>query len=147
VDEDVDPRDLDAVVWALCFSMQPHRDTRIITGKRPGLDPSAYPPGASREERSYPQPEGASCLLIDATRKWAYPPVGLPKKEFMERAIKIWQEEGLPPLRLKDPWYGYNLGDWTKEDEEIAELAVQGRFSEIEGRMAEKAVKIRSGEG
>lgn len=146
VDEDVNPRDFDAVVWALCFSMQPHRDIKILTGKRPSLDPSAYPPGASREERSFPQPQGASSLLIDATRKWAYPPVGLPKREFMERALRIWEEEGLPRLKLRDPWYGYNLGDWTKEDEEIAELAVQGKFAEIEARMAEKAVKIHSWE-
>ena len=145
VDDDVDPRNLDAVVWALCFSMQPHRDTRIITGKRPGLDPSAYPPGASREERSYPQPQGASCLLIDATRKWAYPPVGLPKKEYMERAIEIWEEEGLPPLKLKTPWYGYNLGDWTKEDEEMADLAVKGEFAKIEALLAKGSIKIPKG--
>ena len=29
------------------------------------------------------------------------------------------------------------------EDEEFAELAVQGRFAEIEARLAERAVKIR----
>jgi len=142
VDEDINPHDMDAVVWALCFSMQPHRDTKILTGKSPSLDPSGYPPGASREERSFPQPQGASSLLIDATRKWAYPPVGLPKKEFMEKAIKIWEEEGLPPLKLRTPWYGYNLGDWTEEDKEFAQLAVEGRFAEIEARLAKKAVKI-----
>jgi 4-hydroxy-3-polyprenylbenzoate decarboxylase len=83
--------------------------------------------------------------LIDATRKWAYPPVGLPKKEYMERAIEIWNEEGLPPLKLKKPWYGYNLGDWTKEDEEMAELAVKGEFSKIESILAKGSVKIPSG--
>ncbi len=147
VDDDINPHDFDAVVWALCFSMQPHRDIKILPGKRPSLDPSAYPPGASREERSYPQPQGASSLLIDATRKWAYPPVGLPKKEFMEQAIKIWEEEGLPRLQLRKPWYGYNLGDWTKEDEEFAELAVKGEFAEIERRLAKGALKIKPSEG
>jgi 4-hydroxy-3-polyprenylbenzoate decarboxylase len=143
VDEDVNPHDLDAVVWALCFSMQPHRDLKVLGGKSPALDPSGYPPGASKDERSYPKPQGASSLLIDATRKWPYPPVGLPKKEFMERAMKIWEEEGLPPLKLREPWHGYSLGDWTREDEEFAELAAQGRFAEIEAKLAEKAVKIR----
>jgi 4-hydroxy-3-polyprenylbenzoate decarboxylase len=147
VDEDVNPRDFDAVVWALCFSMQPHRDVKVLTGKRPALDPSAYPPGASREERSFPQPQGASSLLIDATRKWPYPPIGLPRKEFMDQAIKLWEAEGLPSLKLKPPWYGYNLGDWTQEDEEMAELAVRGEFSEIEARLAARAVKIRRREG
>jgi 4-hydroxy-3-polyprenylbenzoate decarboxylase len=146
VDDDVNPHDMDAVVWALCFSMQPHRDIKVLTGKSPSLDPSGYPPGASREERSYPKPQGASSLLIDATRKWPYPPVGLPKKEFMEKAMKIWEEEGLPQLKLRTPWYGYNLGDWTKEDEEFAQLAVEGRFAEIEAALAKKAVKISSRE-
>lgn len=142
VDEDVNPRDLDAVVWALCFSMQPHRDVKVLEGKSPALDPSGYPPGASKDERSFPKPQGASSLLIDATRKWAYPPVGLPKREFMERAMKTWKEEGLPELNLREPWYGYSLGDWTREDEEFAELAVQGRFAEIEAKLAAKATKI-----
>ena len=137
VDEDVNPHDLDAVVWALSFSMQPHRDLKVLGGKSPALDPSGYPPGASKDERSYPKPQGASSLLIDATRKWPYPPVGLPKKEFMERAMKIWEEEGLPPLKLREPWHGYSLGDWTPEDEEFAELAAQGRFAEIEADVNE----------
>ncbi len=46
VDEDINPRDPEAVNWALAFSMQPHRDIRIITHRVPALDPSAYPPGA-----------------------------------------------------------------------------------------------------
>ena len=142
VDDDVNPHDMDAVVWALCFSMQPHRDLKVLTGKSPSLDPSGYPPGAPREERSFPQPQGASSLLIDATRKWPYPPVGLPKKEFMEAALRIWKEEGLPQLKLKEPWYGYNLGDWTEEDKEFAQLAVEGRFAEIEAALAKRAVKI-----
>lgn len=81
VDEDVDPRDPDSVNWALSYAMQPHRDVRIITGKTPGLDPSAYLLHSSLQERSFPSPTGSSALLIDGTRKWPYPPVGLPKKE------------------------------------------------------------------
>jgi 4-hydroxy-3-polyprenylbenzoate decarboxylase len=72
VDEDIDPRDSDAVNWALAYSMQPHRDARIITQRTPRLDPSGYPPESSHEERSFPSPSGASAILIDATRKWAY---------------------------------------------------------------------------
>ena len=44
----------------------------------------------------------------------------------MEKAVKIWEEEGLPALTLKTPWYGYPLGYWTKEDKEEAELALNG---------------------
>jgi 4-hydroxy-3-polyprenylbenzoate decarboxylase len=61
---------------------------------------------------------------------WAYPPLSLPKREFMERAIEVWQSLQLPALNLKDPWYGYSLGHWTEEEEHEADLAVQGRHYE-----------------
>jgi len=35
---DVDPDSMDAVLWALSYSMQPHRDAEIIRGKVPRLD-------------------------------------------------------------------------------------------------------------
>jgi 4-hydroxy-3-polyprenylbenzoate decarboxylase len=143
VDEDVDPRDPDAVNWALSYAMQPHRDARIITGKTPGLDPSAYPPHASIQERSFPSPSGSSALLLDATRKWPYPPVGLPKKEFMETALKIWEEEGLPKLRLRKPWYGYSLGNWTQDDEENARLILEGKYAEVGQKLSERAVNVK----
>jgi 4-hydroxy-3-polyprenylbenzoate decarboxylase len=144
VDEDIDPRDTGAVLWAISYSAQPHRDMKITTGQAPGLDPSAYPPGASREERSYPQPHGGSSLLIDATRKWPYPPVGLPKKEYMERALEIWQEEKLGELQLRAPWYGYELGNWTKDDEENAELIARGEYKTVGEKLARRRIKIGS---
>ena len=113
VDEDIDPKDPDMVMWAMSFAMQPHRDAQIVTGKSPLLDPSAYALMSDPEERFFPPPVGCSGLLIDATRKGKYPPVGLPKKEFMERALEIWREEEMPELKLRDPWYGYPLGLWT----------------------------------
>jgi 4-hydroxy-3-polyprenylbenzoate decarboxylase len=128
VDEDIDPKDPDMVMWALSFAMQPHRDTRTITSRVPLLDPSAYSLMTQPHERSFPPPVGCSALLIDATRKGPYPPVGLPKKPFMERALEIWQGEGLPPLKLKTPWYGYALGLWKAEDDELADKVTQGNY-------------------
>ncbi|MDP2644698.1 MAG: UbiD family decarboxylase [Desulfobacterales bacterium] len=141
VDEDIDPHDPDAVNWALSYAMQPHRDVRIITGRSPALDPSGTPPGSSFEDRGFPPPGGASAMLIDATRKWPYPPVGLPKKEFMENALAIWEELGLPPLKLKKPWHGYPLGNWTREDEENAELVLKGEYQEIGRKMLKRQIK------
>jgi len=126
VDEDIDPKDPDMVMWAMSFAMQPHRDTRVITGRVPLLDPSAYSLISKPEERSYPPPFGCSGILIDATRKGPYPPVGLPKQEYMERALKIWRQEELPLLTLKNPWYGYALGLWNAEDDEMAEAVARG---------------------
>ena len=92
----------------------------------PLLDPSAYSLISKPEERSYPPPVGCSGLLIDATRKGPYPPVGLPKREYMERALEIWKAEELPPLSLKAPWYGYALGLWNAEDDAMAEAIARG---------------------
>lgn len=128
VDEDIDPNDPEMVMWALSFAMQPHRDVRVITGRVPLLDPSAYSLMSKPEDRSFPPPVGCSGILIDATRKGPYPPVGLPKRSFMERALEIWQEEGLSPLKLRTPWYGYPLGLWKPEDDELAEKVTQGKY-------------------
>ncbi len=123
VDEDIDMRDPAMINWAICFNVVPDKDVVIAKGKSPGLDPSAYPPGIPTQvSRLNPM----SALLIDATRPWPYPPVSLPRKEFMERAKALWEELGLPALKPRMPWHGYSLGAWTEEDEEEAELALRG---------------------
>src|SRR5690606_27955118 len=40
VDDDVDPEDLESVIWALSFRMQPAHDLQVIGHKVPRLDPS-----------------------------------------------------------------------------------------------------------
>ena len=49
----------------------------------------------------------------------------------MERALELWQRLELPPLHLKRPWYGYELGHWSERNREEAELALQGKHFEI----------------
>ena len=142
VDDDIDPGDMNAVLWALCYRVQPHRDIRITPGKTAALDPSAM---TSQEMRGRTERAPTSAMLIDATRKWAYPPVALPKKEFMERAKRIWEEEGLPTLETKALWFGYSLGDWSREDEEEAELAVRGEHYVTGDKLARE--RIKSGPG
>jgi 4-hydroxy-3-polyprenylbenzoate decarboxylase len=73
--------------------------------------------------------------LIDATMKWPYPPLSLPKKEFMDRAQELWHELQFPKLDLQNPWYGYSLGHWTEEEAHEAELAVQGRHYETGAKL------------
>jgi UbiD family decarboxylase len=135
VDDDIDPNDADAVNWAMAYRMRPHLDTHVVTGKASILDPSSAPPDAHVDEQRFPQPVGTSSILIDATRKWAYPPTSLPKKEFMERALERWEAEGLPSLSLKKPWYGYELGYWTDEARDDAQAAVEGRYLESLARL------------
>ena len=141
VDEDIDPEDADSVNWAISFRMQPHRDVKITTHKFAGLDPSAAPPGAPVTEARFPSPSGCSAIMIDATRKWPYPPVALPAKKYMEAAKEKWEELGLPPLHPKAPWYGYSLGQWGEEDQENAEFAVRGEYAKVVERLQRKAVR------
>ncbi len=103
--------------------MIPDQDIVIAKGKSPGLDPSAFPPDEPINQRKI---ASTSALLIDATRPWPYPPLSLPRKEFMENSKTIWEELKLPPLKPRLPWYGYSQGAWTKEDEDEAELALKG---------------------
>jgi 4-hydroxy-3-polyprenylbenzoate decarboxylase len=142
VDEDIDPEDANAVNWALSFRMQPHRDVKITTHKFAGLDPSAAPPGSPHTEARFPSPSGCSAIMIDATRKWPYPPVALPAKKYMEEARQIWEQLELPPLTPKMPWYGHSLGNWDEENELEAEMAVRGEYLEVAKRLRKAGVKL-----
>ncbi len=63
VDEDIDPFNLDDVMWALCTRVHPHRDIEINARTWSGpLDPN-IPPGGSNH---------ASVAIIDATRPWEW---------------------------------------------------------------------------
>lgn len=131
VDDDIDPDDLEMIVFALAQRFQPHRDARIITLPTESLIDCSVAPMevlSNFKLKKIDKPPDRSQLLIDATRKWPYPPISLPKKEFMERALKLWNMEGLPQLRLREPVWGRNLGYWSKEDEWKAERAVTGEY-------------------
>jgi 4-hydroxy-3-polyprenylbenzoate decarboxylase len=146
VDEDIDPTDLESVFWAVTFRYQPHRDTKIIQGRGASLDQSSGSYNSSYEQRRYPTsaaaPQGASAILIDATRKWEYTPVSLPKREYMERARQIWEELGFPRLKPRAPWYGYELGIWPEEDERLARLAEKGDFDKVAELLMSKGKKL-----
>ncbi|HEY7297932.1 MAG TPA: UbiD family decarboxylase [Xanthobacteraceae bacterium] len=130
VDEDIDIKDAENILWAIAYRAQPYRDTEVVEAPPFTLDPAAVPPGASRGLVTRDKPPRSTALLIDATMPWPYPPLSLPKREFMERAIEIWQGLQLPALNLKTPWWGYSLGYWTEEEEQEAALAVEGRHYE-----------------
>jgi UbiD family decarboxylase len=135
VDEDVDPRDADSVNWALAWRMQPHRDLEVRPVPPHEMDYSVAPPA---EGVGTAAGHEASVLLIDATRKWAYPPASLPERRFMEEARALWETAGLPPLRLRDPWYGLAEGVWTTADREEAARAVRGDYHTTGERTAQE---------
>ncbi|MBI2539194.1 MAG: UbiD family decarboxylase [Deltaproteobacteria bacterium] len=124
VDEDIDPWDMDMVMWAITFRSTPHRDVQILKGRERWHGPPFNREDQPAETRAADE----SALLINAILRQPFPPVSLPKREYMERAKAIWEELGLAPLSPKPPWYGYSLGDWDEELEEEARLAVQGKY-------------------
>jgi 3-polyprenyl-4-hydroxybenzoate decarboxylase len=133
VDEDIDPRDADSVNWALSYRMQPHRDIEVRPVPPHEMDYSVMPPA---EHVGTAEGARASMLLIDATRKWDYPPASLPAQEYMERARALWESAGLPALQLREPWYGRREGVWTDTDRLEAERAARGDYETTGERTA-----------
>ena len=128
LDDDIDAEDLDSVLWALSFRVQPHRDVQTQRGRNTDLDPSGASVDDNFAARTYPDGLGGSQILIDATRAWAYPPVSLPSKDLMENARKIWEELKLPELTPRVPWHGYELGYWPDSWNQAVERAVRGEY-------------------
>jgi UbiD family decarboxylase len=118
VSEDIDPANLDAVLWAVAYRCNPIDDVQIAP-YHGGDQGSQYSSGGR-----------ASKLLIDATAKGPMPPLALPKREFMERAQALWAKLDLPPIALKAPWHGYPLGDWIERWDTYAARAVTGAWEE-----------------
>jgi len=119
VNEDIDPDNADALLWAMSYRANPGLDLQILHHRDQGHGPRSKRAGG----------EDAS-VLIDATMKEDFPPISLPKREYMERARKIWEELGLPALKPQSPWFGYSLGEWSDELDRAAELAVKGEYFE-----------------
>ena len=87
-----------------------------------------------------------SSVLIDATRKADFPPLSLPKKEYMERAKEIWQELGLPKLEPQAPWHGYLMGFWPEELELEANLAAKSEHEKVWERLQKTRVDVGEGD-
>ncbi len=127
VDEDIDPANVDAVLWAMCYRMKPHQDVQILTGMEKGHAPPFHLTSEKAQTKFYQSADDSS-LLCNAILKEPFPPISLPKREFMERARAIWEELGLPELRPQSPWYGYSLGQWDDEFDQEAQLATNGDY-------------------
>jgi UbiD family decarboxylase len=143
VDEDINPEDMDSVFWAISYRCVPHKDVQILRGKEKGhAPPFQYFKGSTEERVQFEEPASDSALLINAILKTPFPPVSLPKKEYMENAARIWEELGLPKIEKKYPWYGYSLGQWDEELEVEAELAIKGDHYITGEKLGKNKLKI-----
>jgi len=127
VNEDIDPDNADSLLWAMSYRANPALDIQILQHRDQGHGP--------RSKRN--NGEDAS-VLIDATMKEDFPPISLPKREYMERAREIWEELGLPKLKPQAPWYGYSLGEWPEELERAAEAAVKSEYFKTGEELAKR---------
>ncbi|MGE0747682.1 MAG: UbiD family decarboxylase [Rhodospirillales bacterium] len=118
VNDDIDPDNADAIFWAMSYRCKPHRDVQMLQHKDEGHGPRSM---IDNED---------SAVLVDATLKETFPPVSLPKREYMEAAKKIWEDMGLPRLTPQAPWFGYDLGEWNEDLERMAQLAVKSEYWE-----------------
>jgi 4-hydroxy-3-polyprenylbenzoate decarboxylase len=117
VDEDIDPENMDALWWALSYRCNPALDMEVLKHRDQGHGPRSLRNGG----------EDAS-VLFDATLKEPFPPISLPKREYMENARKIWEELGLPALKPQPPWFGISLGEWEEEFDVMAKRAVESDY-------------------
>jgi UbiD family decarboxylase len=119
VNDDIDPDNADALLWAMAYRMNPVHDVKTLDHRGQGHGPKRENDG-----------EEDSTMLMDATMKSPMPPLALPTQPYMERAMEIWKEMGLPKLRPQAPWFGYSLGDWLPQWDEAALRAATGRYLE-----------------
>ena len=90
VNDDIDPDNADALLWAMSYRANPMLDMHILPHRDQGHGP--------RSKRNDGQD---ASVLIDATLKENFPPISLPKRAYMERAKKIWEELGLPEAQAR----------------------------------------------
>jgi UbiD family decarboxylase len=117
VDEDIEPENADALLWAMSYRCQPQYDLKLVPRKDPGHGPRGPHDGGE-----------TAAVLINATLKGTFAPVALPKREFMENAKAIWERLGLPPLTPESPWYGYDLGHWPQALARQAQMATDSDY-------------------
>jgi 4-hydroxy-3-polyprenylbenzoate decarboxylase len=145
VDEDIDPKDSDAVNWAITMRCEPAKDVRIVAGREKGHAPPFRVAGLDIDKMEEAEERSAeySVMMMNATLKEPFPPVALPAQEYMERAKEIWEKElGLPQLRPQRPWYGYSLGQWDAESREEADLALKGEYYKTGDKVAERRIPV-----
>jgi len=128
VSEDIDPANADAIFWSLAYRSDPGIDVQIQPYRSAGHGPKSD----KRED---------STILIDATLKGDMPPLALPKREYMERALTLWKDLNLPPITPQAPWHGYSLGDWDEHYDIYARRAVEGKWAES----GDETIKRRRG--
>ncbi len=93
VDDDIDIRDPFQLDWAMSFRMQPEKDIHVVRGTAAVMnDPSQAAKGVTKED---PSRHISSKVLIDATKKHAYPAIAMPPQDHLRKVAEKWGRIGL----------------------------------------------------
>jgi 4-hydroxy-3-polyprenylbenzoate decarboxylase len=87
VDDDIDPADMNRVIWAMCTRFEPREGLEILRGCwSTSLDPMSYSPSDPRNAR----------VVIDACTPWGrrdtFPLVARSSAELDQRILKKWTD-------------------------------------------------------
>ncbi len=89
VDDDIDPTNTDAVLWALCTRVDPRTDIEIIHGCWGSPSDTIFYPEDGADTELF-----TSRVVIDATRPWqrrkTFPPVAAASVALRERILRDW---------------------------------------------------------
>ncbi|MGE5585879.1 MAG: UbiD family decarboxylase [Bacillota bacterium] len=92
VDDDIDIRDPFQLDWAVSFRVQPEKDVHVVRGTAAVMnDPSQAARGVAKED---PSRHISSKMLIDATKKHAYPAIAMPPAEHLRLVAARWAKLG-----------------------------------------------------
>ncbi len=143
VDDDIDPDNPEMVLWAMCYRMKPHKDVHIIGGMEKGHAPPFQYGEDGPDVLAYHSAADDPAMLCNAILKEPFPPISLPKRQYMEKARALWNELGLPHLRPQTPWYGDlpPIPQWDAELDAEAELAVLGEHYKTGEKLAGRRVR------
>lgn len=92
MDEDINIYDPFEIDWAWNFRVQPQRDMIFLPD---AADLPWDPSQVIKRENGMMERVLATKVVIDATMKYAYQPIALPKPDHIEKVKKKWKEYGI----------------------------------------------------
>ena len=95
VEEDIDPSNLEQVLWALVTRVLPDESIQILRGERSGSHDPAIRLEEKEKYRVAPEPLTSSRAIIDACRSLTWKadwyPIAKTSPELKARLLKKWQ--------------------------------------------------------
>ena len=131
VDDDIDPENLESVVWALSFRTQPHRDMRIIE------QPAAT--ARSVEPQDPPFPAATASALLDRRDPVRdYPPISLPPRSSWRTLRGCGARSASPRSSWASPGTATSSANGPTRTCREAALATLGRYLETGTALGEQ---------